>query len=210
MGAAFTPFIPEAFPPVALNLQCENHDIRHNAVFAAGIMIQNCNSVLAPHVSAVLDAVVPQLNPHAPVSELGLVDNAASTVCRIVSWITIFVMPPKNTVRFLHMLACVCMRSKAWLAVRVPLRLVCLALHVACVPRLRLRQSVFRIVFCPCHIDITLSAGGACCLLRYVLTFCLCAEDSRRPRIFTSCGRVSTIASCAPTQERSRGRQTSL
>ncbi len=53
-------------------------------------------------------------------------------------------MQYRKTIRFLRMLLRVCVRLKAWPAARVSLwlaRMLGRSAHVACVPRLRLRQS---------------------------------------------------------------------
>jgi hypothetical protein len=56
-----------------------------------------------------------------------------------------------NTIRFLRMLTCECMREKAWLAARVTPAIIARKRRPAqvtrsrrCVPRLRLRQSFLR------------------------------------------------------------------
>ena len=91
----------------------------------------------------------------------------ACTWCVVAPWTPSlrgrFVRCTANTICFLHMLSCVCVRSKAWLAARVSRRLA----RRSC--RLRTTLAAAPVVFAhgfgPFHMEKTYEINGTSCVV---------------------------------------------
>ncbi|WVF65489.1 hypothetical protein IAT40_000217 [Kwoniella sp. CBS 6097] len=82
-----TSFTQPLFQIISRGLADSEADVRSNAAFAAGVLIENSETDLSSHFGALLGALQPFFTPaeHAAPAEFNARDNAAGAVARMVS-----------------------------------------------------------------------------------------------------------------------------
>jgi hypothetical protein len=86
MKAAITPFTVDILSILSRALQDEDVNIRSNAAFASGVLIENTQTDLSEHFNALLGAIRPMFDITSTKDDaLTARDNACGCLCRMVS-----------------------------------------------------------------------------------------------------------------------------
>ncbi|ODO04783.1 hypothetical protein I350_05393 [Cryptococcus amylolentus CBS 6273] len=82
-----TQFTEPLFQVISRGILDEDPDVRSNAAFASGVLIEHSDADLSSHYSALLQALQPLFTPpeHAPPALYNARDNAAGAVARMIS-----------------------------------------------------------------------------------------------------------------------------
>ncbi|WVQ81301.1 hypothetical protein IAT38_003424 [Cryptococcus sp. DSM 104549] len=82
-----TQFTEPLFGVISRGILDEDPDVRSNAAFASGVLIENSNQDLSSHYSTLLQALQPLFTPpeHAPPALYNARDNAAGAVARMIT-----------------------------------------------------------------------------------------------------------------------------
>lgn len=87
LKSGVTQFTEPLFQVISRGIVDEDPDVRSNAAFASGVLIENSDADLSSHYPALLHALHPLFTPpeHAPPALYNARDNAAGSVARMIT-----------------------------------------------------------------------------------------------------------------------------